>query len=235
MAYQPLDTDYHTFSTEVAYADRAKRFTIPTPERVTVDRQGRRNVQIQWKRRLFHMSSALVPLTVLALGLSTETVLWYYWPLMLLFVIPEIVRLRVPAFNDLFCRVLAPLMRPHERHSFTTGAEFAIAVYFGAALFGIENMMVAFLCLSWGDPLAAIVGLKYGHTPLWGKSLEGFMACAVTCGAIAAWFHPYQWVTIVAVGLVGAFAEIVPIRRLNDNFRIPFAVGAVLALMGYLG
>lgn len=228
MTFDTDNFDVHSLPAEPDYS--YDEYEIPLIEQETTDEQGRRVVPIQWARRLFHMSSAIIPLAVLASGLTTQQVLTYTWPLVLLFVVPEFIRLRWPAFNRLFIRLFGALLRPGEKTSFHNGAQFAIVVYGGVALFGIDITAAAFMCLSFGDPMAAIIGLKWGRTPVLGKSLEGSLACFAVSMVVCTIMFPHNLVA-AGLGALGAtLGELVPIKGLNDNFRIPLAASAMILL-----
>jgi dolichol kinase len=205
---------------------------ISAVEQVTYDAQGRRSVPIQWSRRIFHMSSATVPLIVMWLGVTSKNILFYTWPLLLLLVVPEIIRLNHAPFNRWFIRKVGFLMRPNELTSVHTAAIFASALYLGVFLFGVPAMLMGFLCLSIGDPVAAIVGLKFGRIRIFGKTLEGSLACFAVCLGIGLLLYPGQAGKAAIAALAATLGELIPLP-VNDNLRIPFAVGLALTILGY--
>ena len=97
-------------------------------------------------------------------------------------------------------------------------------------------MSVLFLAL--GDPLAAVVGSRWGKTRLIGKkSLEGALAC-FTGSSIAAGFFAWGYmdqsisvsiVTALVGGLISTVAELIP-APVDDNFTIPVLSATLLLL-----
>lgn len=232
MTYDPQlqDDIQHDYDVDPADVPR-----VEFVEKPTFDSKGRRTVKIQWARRLFHMSSCSIPLTVYFLGLSRTQALLWFLPVLLLYVVPEIVRLTYKPFNRLYCRVLGFLMRPHEVRALSPAVEMAIAVYLGVAFFGVEIMTASFLCLSFGDPIAAIVGLKFGRIRVLGKTLEGSLACLGVSTFMCSLFFPGNWPVAILGGIGATLGELIPIRGVNDNIRIPFFASLAISLGLALG
>ena len=104
---------------------------------------------------------------------------------------------------------------------------------------------VAVVVLAVADPMAALVGRRFGCTHLYrGRTLEGslaFVASGSLCSmAVLLGFYPsLGWgaalITALAASVAGAVTELVS-GRLDDNFSIPLAAAAgataVLAVMG---
>jgi dolichol kinase len=115
---------------------------------------------------------------------------------------------------------------------------YATALVVLAALASRQGMMAGLAVLGVADPVAGIVGRRFGrHKLRSGKSLEGSLAF-VASGALAAFAGlallgvsgPLPaWVLAVGGALVGALAELTS-GALDDNFTIPVAVGAAITL-----
>lgn len=216
---------------EAPYVDVAvDEAVIEHVELETISEDGRKSVNIQWARRFFHMASCVWPLLVIYLGIEAKTVLTYFWPVVALLVVPEFFRFRYPRFNNWYIRKFGKLMRPHEKHSMHTAAMFALTVYGGVALFGIQPMLAAFLCLSLGDPIAAIVGLKFGRIRVFGKTVEGSAACFAVCFGIMVWAFPGNYLLAGLAALTATLAELVPMP-VNDNIRMPLLTAATITLV----
>ena len=94
--------------------------------------------------------------------------------------------------------------------------------------------VVALLFLSVGDPLAALVGSRYGRVKVWAKTLEGTLAFLVVSLVIAAVFRLTTQVETywpLAVGAaVATVVEMLPLP-IDDNLLPPLMSGAVMAAL----
>ena len=96
---------------------------------------------------------------------------------------------------------------------------------------------IAVLALSFlavGDPLATIVGKQIGKSKLLGKTLEGDLACFISCLAIGFVFYyvglSVPLLTILAGAISATIVEAMPLP-VNDNLTIPILAGAVMTVM----
>ena len=89
-------------------------------------------------------------------------------------------------------------------------------------------LALSFLIL--GDTAAAIVGKSVGRVRIFGKTLEGSLACFAVCYGLTAIMPGIPF----PVGLIGAAVatvfELLPIP-LDDNFRIPLSAGFAMELL----
>ncbi len=97
--------------------------------------------------------------------------------------------------------------------------------------------------LAIGDPICNIIGIKYGKDKLIGsKSFQGSIAGFIACTIVSViYFKLMDIMTskllLVSVlsGLIGAFAEVIPID-LDDNFIIPVVTSILLwGLFTFIG
>jgi dolichol kinase len=93
--------------------------------------------------------------------------------------------------------------------------------------------MASILYLNLGDLAAAMIGMSYGKSKLFGtrKSLEGTLACFFTCVIIGVGI--FQSVElceyIIFVGAISAtLAELIPF--IDDNVTIPLISGVCITL-----
>ena len=140
----------------------------------------------------------------------------------------------------LFSRV----SHPHERYRVNSATWYSTALL-GLALTGEARVMVlGVVVLGIGDPVAALVGRRWGRRRLTnGRTVEGslaFIGSAWILGfaTLVALFPETRYlgaIVVAGVGAVaGAWAEVLS-RRVDDNLSIPVAAGAAawvaLALM----
>ncbi len=152
----------------------------------------------------------------------------------------EIGRWRSPAFNVVIMKAFGRVAHPHEAHRINSATWYATALTIIAAVGSVPAAAVAVTALGVGDPIAALVGRRWGRIPtLNGRSLEGSLAFAasswVGCAAVLAVMAPtWGWTAVLAVSAAGTVAGAVAetfCRRVDDNFGIPLAAGGAAALV----
>ena len=139
----------------------------------------------------------------------------------------DIVRLRRPAVNVLFTRVLKDLLLPRDLTGLN-GTTYYVAGILSAVLLVPRAQAVAgALCLILGDFAAGVVGRAWGRTRplLRSKSLEGSTACLVV--SLAAALPLVGWPAAAGGALAATVVEFTELP-LDDNLLIPPISGAVM-------
>ena len=154
----------------------------------------------------------------------------------------DISRLYVPFFNRIFTAMFRPVLRACEQHRLS-GLSWLMA---GVSIVVIAAPkpvgLLALLFLAVADPLASYFGIRYGKDKLVGnKSVQGSLAAFVACFFIALGFFIYMdlmrerlFIVCLLAGLTGAFSELVPIFKLDDNFVFPVVSSGLLWLLFYV-
>ena len=96
-------------------------------------------------------------------------------------------------------------------------------------VFPREIVLMTLLYLAFADPMASVVGIRFGKDKIFGhKSVQGSAAAFVICAIITWAVLLYKGImldrlVIVSLlgGLIGAAAEAIPVGKLDDNFSIP--------------
>ncbi len=187
-------------------------------------------------RSVFHFSSAAVALASVALLPSRGWLIaiaiafaGYCWSM-------EIARRISPAFNDRLMRFYGPIAHAHERYRVNSATWYATALVVLAMFASKPASMAALAVLGVADPIAAMIGRRWGRRKLRaGRSLEGTLAffasgtiaatIALALGGVA---HAAPLLGFAALaGVTGALTELLS-TRLDDNFTIPVVVGAIV-------
>jgi diacylglycerol kinase (CTP) len=151
----------------------------------------------------------------------------------------DILRLKNPPLNALTIKIFGPVLRRHEYDS-VSGMSYLFAGGLVLLLFFPRPILIlSLLFLAFGDPLASYFGIRFGKDKIFGhKSLQGSAAAFVVCTLIAGLYYYYnnimtERLLIVAPlsGLIAAIAELIPIRKLDDNFTFPVLSGCFLWLL----
>jgi dolichol kinase len=145
-----------------------------------------------------------------------------------------------PRVNEALMRLYSRIAHPQERHRVNSATWFGTALVILALTATRPAMLAAAAILGVADPIAGIVGRRWGRRRLQnGRSLEGAAAFFVA-GTLAASLALGVVTSATPVAVIGlaaacafaaAFTELVS-SRLDDNLMIPLVAGAVATLGG---
>jgi dolichol kinase len=195
------------------------------------------------QRKLIHLSSLWMPVAIYILPHHISLLLFAVGLVMMLMY--EILRRQCHAFSRLLNRIFSAVLRAEEAADTArlTGATYMlIAVVLCVAVFPKIITITALTLLLIGDTAASLVGRKYGHTPLLGKSVEGCLAfllfgllSILALAALLPTLPPHYFVIAVTGAVVAMLTELVSGRlKLDDNLTIPVASASVMWLMGVI-
>jgi dolichol kinase len=198
-----------------------------------------------WSRIAFHVASALGALVLLEIVLTPAGTLWATGLFASTFWFLETGRALSERMNDRLMRVrfFQLIIHPHEVHRVNSATWYATALLALALFSPAAASAAALAVLGIGDPLAGLVGRRWGRRPLvGGRTLEGSIAF-VLGGTVAAFgvlslAHPVLGLGAllaisVAAAVAGAVAEVAS-RRVDDNMSVPLAAAAAATLVGLL-
>jgi dolichol kinase len=181
-------------------------------------------------RKLYHLFGGLGLLAVYFI-LSRELALIFYAILFVIVLALDLVRLRVPAFNQFFFTRFGSFIRPAEATKLTGSPPYILGVGPSLFFFRIDVAAAAICFLAFGDVAATTVGERYGNIKIGAKSLKGtlaFIVCAAGAGLLlsVAGIGLPRGVLLLGV-FVAAGVELLPLP-VNDNLAIPLAAGGVM-------
>lgn len=183
------------------------------------------------KRKSIHLASLVIPLVYYASPESwSRTWKRSLLAAVLISLAIEVFRLNHPRIRHVFRHFFGQLLRIHEDVSLLGSTYLLLGCLLTLHLFWKPVAVLALGFLIIGDTVAAIVGKSIGRTRVFGKTLEGSLACFLVCFALARLVPEIPlW-----IGLVGALTatlfELLPIP-LDDNFRIPLSAGFAMELL----
>ncbi len=114
---------------------------------------------------------------VLAFSLSRDTLLIALGSTTAMALCLELARLRWACLNRVFFRYLPLALKEAEASTMTGATYLLIGSVLAFLVFDRGIAIAALLCLSIGDPLAGMVGERFGRHRFSGRSLEGSLAC----------------------------------------------------------
>jgi dolichol kinase len=187
-------------------------------------------------RKIYHMLGGMLTPT-LYLFLERGLLL----PLSAFFMVSvlgfEIVRLSFPAFQA-WVRATIPIQfKENEERGLSGQAWMQVGYFLVILLFPRELAILSMCFIALGDPVAALVGKRFGRRRIPGtsKSVEGSLACLAVCLMVGVALGAI----ILGAPLVVIFAGVVSATlfelftfRVDDNFLIP--VGSCLTMWGVL-
>jgi dolichol kinase len=189
---------------------------------------------LQLGRRLFHLVNGSAVATAYAVLFTHEQVVHLFGTLACLVYVadrvriayPEVVARRLPWVNRL-------LVRAEEQVREAAMTPYAIAVLLTILTVPKPAALIAIYTLAIADPLAAVVGIRFGRRPLArNRTLEGSatffavtlaVAATVLVQAAAAPALPVAGAAVL-IALGAALCELLPLR-IDDNLTIPLTVG----------
>jgi dolichol kinase len=145
----------------------------------------------------------------------------------------ETLRFSIPHFNQQFISRFAIVLKREEKSWLTGTTYLLLSTLFAFLLFDKQIAITSLLFLSIGDPLAAVIGRRFGEIKIFNKSLEGSLACLISCLAIGVPLNIFILNLSPGVVFVGAVvATLTELLSLpvDDNFTIPLLSGAAMAL-----
>ena len=182
-------------------------------------------------RKLIHLFDSVIPLSLFYI--SRENLLFILTPVTIIFIILDFSRHHITFLGKIYSTFFNIVTREIEqKRNNVTGASYyllgcLIVVYF---FHDINIIISSLLIMSISDSFAALVGIKYGKTKIYGKkSLEGSFSFFISTIIILYMFmnnlSPFEYIYI---SLLITIVELFSFHRINDNLTIPVFAALVL-------
>lgn len=183
------------------------------------------------KRKFIHISSSWIAFAYIFLERDTMLII-----LSIIFggsLLADILRVYSKWFNDLYMKVVGPVLRSHEvrlKGITLTGATYLMfAALLSVLIFPKEIAISAIFLMTIGDAAAAVIGKSFGRVKIFTKTLEGSIAF-FTAGVLIILLAPRlsNNVDEIYLGIVAVFLtsiiEVLPLK-LDDNITVPIFFG----------
>lgn len=180
------------------------------------------------KRKTFHLMMLLYIAAYWVL--PRNTVLLCLAAIIIVVLVGENIRLRLPDFNRWILGVLGGVHRKEEETRLS-GLTWTLSGSFFTMLLFLDKkiVLVSLLYLAFGDTLAALIGKRWGkHRIVKGKSLEGSLACFAACLVVGSFF--FSWPLAILGAFIATVIELIP-WPLNDNFWMQLITTAALTFL----
>lgn len=183
---------------------------------------------MHWARKIWHMVSVFIIFGLYRLlpPIYSQILITLGW---LIFVPVDFLRLKNKNLNDLLIHLFRPIIRKTEVHKLAGTSYLLTGVFILVFFFSRDIASLSLLFLAFADPLASVIGIKYGRDKIFGhKSIQGFIAAYFVC-FLCSFIFLYSvtipsdrlFVFSLLAALIGALAELIPIARVDDNFTLP--------------
>jgi dolichol kinase len=182
------------------------------------------------RRKAFHLCGLAVPTAYYLLPQPTGRTVLLALTIAALAV--DVVRLHERRVRTFFFFLFGKIVRDHERFNLLGSTYVLLAALICSYAFDRPIAIASMAFLIVGDAAAAIVGRAIGRVRIFGKSLEGSLACFSACLLIA-WLYPgdpFTWRMMLGGSLAATLFELFPIP-LDDNMRISLSAGFAMTLL----
>jgi len=203
------------------------------------EQKSRKDVQLP--RRIFHMMNGAIIAMLYLFYMEKSELVTFLGIIASIIFISEQIRLKYPELSDFFSKISNILYRAEERFEIASAMPYAASCLLIVFAFPKAIAIITVLFLALGDPLSAIVGIKYGtHKITSNRSIEGSVAffgiSFAICFFIMTYFHDGFWkIFLFALlgGVVGSVSDFIE-TRLDDNITIPFISAPLLLFFSWL-
>ena len=161
-----------------------------------------------------------------------EAVLPWFIVIAIILSILDYGRRHIVVLNRIFVYLFSIFIRPPE-HRILSGASWVVI---GAALttliFSESAAIIGLLVLGISDSCASLIGIKFGKTQFFKKSLEGSAAFFLSAALIVFTLSPALFAINICAVFFATLVELFSTPRLNDNLFIPITTAFILNLGG---
>lgn len=208
----------------------------PTPPHQAASHPAQISMRSELQRKMIHLSSISIP--IIYIWVTRETMLIILIPVLVIAVITEVLRWRVPAVENFIGKLFGQMLRPHEKEGKKkiSGATYVIlSAAICVLIFPKVVTITGFAVLIVSDTASALFGRRFGRHRFLEKSVEGssaFVVTAIMVVLVVAAVYDTPW-EFIATGVVASFAAAVAEAmsygvNIDDNFTIPLSFGAVM-------
>ena len=181
-------------------------------------------------RKFIHLSSSVMALALWYFGKET----FLPWLIGVAIILPllDYGRHHIDLLRRIYNYYFIIFTRPIEYRNLSGASWVVIGAALTTLIFNENTSIIGLLVLSLADSAAAIIGLKFGKTYLFNKSLEGSAAFFIVAFLIVFYLSPaFFLINLITVSAATA-VELFSTARMNDNLFIPLVTAFILTLGG---
>ena len=181
-------------------------------------------------RKFIHLSSSVMALALWYFGKET----FLPWLIGVAIILPllDYGRHHIDLLRRIYTYFFTIFTRPIEYRNLSGASWVVIGAALTTLIFNEKTAIIGLLVLSLADSAAAIIGLKFGKTYLFNKSLEGSAAFFIVAFLIVFYLSPAFFLINLITVLAATAVELFSTARINDNLFIPLVTAFILTLGG---
>jgi dolichol kinase len=182
-------------------------------------------------RKIVHIASCTT-IAILLCYFGKEVFLPWILPVAISFPIIDYSRKYIPLIKRLSFTLFGIITRRHEHHTLSGASWVFIGAGFTVYIFNEQIALIALLVIGLSDSAAALIGIKYGATRLFNKSLEGSLAFFITTYLIIFFLSSSSFLLLLIATISATAIELLSTPKLNDNVLIPISTALILSIGG---
>ena len=172
---------------------------------------------------------------------SIALLLWYFgkdqvipWFIAIAIILPllDYGRRHIAVLNSIYVYCFTIFTRPIEYRILTGATWVVIGTSLTTLIFNEQAAIIGLLVLSISDSIAAIIGINFGQTKLFNKSLEGSTAFFLSASFIVFTLSPALFIVNLCVVCSATLVELFATPKYNDNLLIPLVTAFILSIGG---
>ena len=192
-------------------------------------------------RRSYHFLMGLICFSIYQWMVDRQGALMLIFGIGGPFALLDFLRLRIPKLNTAALKLFGSIMRREELLRITANTWYIFSLAILVLFFPKPIALLSILYLAAGDPIAAVIGTRWGRHPLLaGKSWEGttanFIVSAIATALYSFFILDLNGLALMGLtflgGFISAISELVPLY-VNDNLSFPVLAALLLSAANY--
>ena len=185
------------------------------------------NFKVEIFRKIVHISSCLIAFFIFILDKNIYLPILFILTIFTIFF--DYLRIKSDFVSKYYYKLFGIFTRESERKKLTGASFVFLGSFITALLFDKEIAFLGLLVMSFSDSFAAVIGISFGRTKLFNKSLEGSLAFFIVTFTILFLFE-FTLFDIFIISLVATFTELFATYKYNDNVLIPLVTSMAIYL-----
>jgi len=178
-------------------------------------------------RKYIHISSLLIPFSIWYFG--KHTVLPFLVILSITLPLLDYSRRHSKYIKLFYLKLFEFVTRKNEYKNLTGASWIFISSSLIAIIFKEKIAITSLIILSISDSFASIVGIRYGVTKLFSKTLEGSIAFFISTNLILITLTSLTLVKVIFFSITITLIELFS-KKFNDNLTIPITAAIMLSI-----
>ena len=189
------------------------------------------NIKVEIYRKIVHLSSSLIAFSILILDSSVYIPLLFGLTILMLSI--DFLRIKIETVSKYYYKFFAIFTRESEKKQITGASFVFIGSLIVAFLFDKQIAFIGLLVMSVSDSSAAIIGILFGKTKLFSKSLEGSLAFFITTFSMLFLFGFNVFENFI-ISLIATCTELFSTYKYNDNVLIPLVTCTAIYIFKFI-